>query len=1020
MTLVFGRFELDPVSGELLRDGRSVALQQKPLAILLHLVLHRDRWVRREELLAQVWPDVVVSDAAVASALHHLREALGDDGRGQLFVRTMRSRGYRFVAPVEQREPSAPPAHAGRDGPHFVGRREIVATFEDALESALAGRGGMVLLAGEPGIGKTRTARELLARARARSVPVHAGACDETGGAPVYWPWQQALRSLVAGWESAALRARLGSRGPRLAQILPGLRERIPDLPALPREEPEAARFELFDATASLLRDAAVPAGLVLHIDDVHRGDEASLALLAFLARELMDSRILVITGHRDAEADATAALAELLQVSARLDGCVHLTLGGLEPAAVSELIEHLAGTAPCQTLVEAVQRRTDGNPFLIRELVAHAASDPAGLSHAAEAAVPAGVRAMTRARVRSLSPEARAVLELAAVIGREFDLQLLAGARGEPPETVGTAIDEAVRSGVVLELEDGRARFAHVLLRDAIYRAQPASRRAASHRRVAEALERLGARDPDARLAELAHHFAQAAPAGGVRMAVDYAARAGRRALELYAFADAAVHFERALALLDRAPTAGAAERCDLLLDLGTSVQRLGRRVEHRETLRRAAAIARDLRDPDRLARAAYGIALGDYVGDADLEGAQLLEEALAAMARTDSALRIRCLARLAQLLQSLGHAQRADAALVEATASAERLDDPAVLRDVMFMRTSVGMARSIAPETLLDDAQRGIAFAELAGAATQLFQMRVVKASQLLVLGDRPGVEHELALVAEGARADWLIGWRIAQYRILSHLASGELAQAEAPIQEQLEAGRSRAVTLSNSALPALFLLRREQDRLGELAPLLLGTIDQERQDPVFRAWTAQILLELGRHDESRRELERFAEEKFAAPSRFPGWMTLAILADVCILLNDSTCAESLLERLAPQAPYQLIVSTMLFTLGPAVRLLGALHALCGRDDLARRCLTEARAKSREMGWILWERYVDLDEANLLLASRAPGDRTRALELAAAVASEARQRGLTRLARLSEGVLAHASAGRGRLEAV
>ena len=1019
--LAFGDFELDLVSGELRRSGRPVVLQAKLHAILFHLVQHRDRWVSREQLLAHVWPGVTVSEAAVASALHDLRVALVDTGRSQALIQTARGRGYRFVAAVEERAPVPVPFRRSpavrRDT--LVGRDDVVAALEAALEGALAGDGRMVLLSGDAGIGKTRTAYELLSLTRARGIPSYAGSCTETGGAPAFWAWRQILRAIVAEREPETLRRELGARAARIGQIVPELRERLHEVPARSREPPEAARFELFDATAGFLRHVAEPRGLVLHIDDLHVGDEGSVALFGFVARELDGARILLVGGHRDAEAERSPALDALLADTARLADSTRIALAGLAPEAVRALVTELAEGDPSDDLIDIAQRRTEGNPFLIRELVAYAVRHgAAALAELADGAVPDTVREIARARLRGLSPNCRAALEAASVIGREFPIELVARVLSKSLSEVEEAIDEAARHAVVVDAERGRSRFVHVLLRDALYGGQRASRRAEAHRRVGEALEGLSGADPDALATELAHHFALAGPRCR-RKAIDHAIRAGRHALADFAFDDAAAHFEHALASLEGEPGASPVERCDLLLELGEARMLQNRRDSQRDAFRRAAMLAAELRDAERLARAAYGFVDRTLVAEADAEGARLLVDALAALPREDTQIRIVLLARLAHLSQSLGEGERSDACLREALERSGRIDDPEARAELAQMRFNLELAHAARPERLRQLALEGVRLAEQIGDRRRLVTFRILLAEALAKAGDRAAADREVAAASPEARIDSFVFWRVSEYRTMNLLAAGALADVEASIAERLVKQNTRLRLFGEGGLTLVQLsaLRREQDRLAEIWPEVENALGSE-PSPILRAFRATFLIELGRDDDARRELERFTAEDFVSGG--PPQVISALLVEVCASLRDAAHADVLFDVLAPHADDQVIAGSLAVALGPTARYLGLLHLLRGRFDAAQRCLVEARARCRAMGWPLLERYAELDEAKLRLARRARGDRERAHHAAGAILAEAHERGLARLARHAEALLSHSAEGRQRLRAL
>jgi DNA-binding SARP family transcriptional activator len=255
-------------------------------------------------------------------------------------------------------------------GSVFVGRERELAELGEGLDDALAGRGRLFLIVGEPGIGKSRLAEELVVRARARGARVLVGRCWEAGGAPAYWPWLQALRAYARDSDGAALRAELEAGGADLAQLLPELRERFPDLPEPPTLEPEAARFRLFDAVAEFLRRACEARPSVLVLDDLHAADAPSLLLLRFLARQLGSARMLVLGAYRDVDPLPGQPLTETLAEVTREPVTRRLPLGGLSEREVAEFLELTAPAVASEELPVALYEETEGNPLFVGEIV--------------------------------------------------------------------------------------------------------------------------------------------------------------------------------------------------------------------------------------------------------------------------------------------------------------------------------------------------------------------------------------------------------------------------------------------------------------------------------------------------------------------------------------------------------------------------------------------------------------------------------------------------------------------------
>ena len=408
----------------------------------------------------------------------------------------------------------------------FVGRAGELATLTADLDAAVGGRGGVVLVAGEPGIGKTRLAEELAARATARGVVVLWGRCWEGAGAPSFWPWVQVVRGYVqvqAG-DPASLRHDLGAGAADIAQLVPAVHDCIPDLPAPPPLEPEAARFRLFDSLAGFLRTAAARRPLLLVLDDLHWADVPSLALLRFMSRELEGTGPLVVGNYRQSEVGQghplLAAVADLTRGQHRW-----LLLGGLGQRDVASFVAMAAGAEASEELAAEVYRQTDGNPFFVTEMVRLLASqgrlDPAARGAAVlRGGLPEGVRAVVAERLGHLSGDCRRILEVAAVVGRDFELRVLQPASGLDAERLLVLLEEAEAARVAGAVPGGlsRWRFAHALVREVLYEGLLAARRVHLHGLVGEALEAVYAADPGPHLAELAHHLVR----GGTRQRGD------------------------------------------------------------------------------------------------------------------------------------------------------------------------------------------------------------------------------------------------------------------------------------------------------------------------------------------------------------------------------------------------------------------------------------------------------------------------------------------------------------------
>ncbi|HXM56392.1 MAG TPA: AAA family ATPase, partial [Candidatus Dormibacteraeota bacterium] len=577
----------------------------------------------------------------------------------------------------------------------FVGREDELAALTADLETALGGSGGVVLLGGEPGIGKTRLVEELAARAAARGALALWGRCWEGEGAPAFWPWVQVVRAYVQASDAAALREDMAAGAADIAQLVPAVHDRLPGLPEPPASEPDAARFRLFDSLAGFLRAAAARRPLVVVLDDLHYADAPSLALLRFVGGELEPAGPLVVGTYRDTEVDRGHPLMVTLADLARGQRRRRLLLRGLDPREVASFVALVAGVEPSPELAAALHVATDGNPFFVTEIVRLLAGQGRiGLAAAGpgllEAGLPEGVKAVVAARLGRLSQPCQMMLEVAAVIGREFDLGVLQPASGVDGEEALGLLEEAEAARVVGAVPGalGRWRFAHALVREVLYEGLPAARRVWLHGRAGEALEAVHGADPGPHLAELAHHFVAAAPGGQVARAVRVATLAGRRALDLLAWEEAADLFERALAALELAERPDQRQRCELRLAIGEARMAAGEVPVARAAYHRAGELARQIGAPEALARAALGLSLVVPGGVVDPVEVALLEEAREALVGADGPLRARVLARLARALTFTSEAERRLALSEEAVALARRLGDDATLAAVLFDR--------------------------------------------------------------------------------------------------------------------------------------------------------------------------------------------------------------------------------------------------------------------------------------------------------------------------------------------
>jgi tetratricopeptide (TPR) repeat protein len=875
----------------------------------------------------------------------------------------------------------------------FVGRERELAVLTAALHDAIAGRGHLVLVSGEPGIGKSRLADELATRARGMDVSVLWGRCWEAGGAPAYWPWVQSLRSYARDLDVETLRSQLGRGGADLAELVPDVRDVVPGPSAPASVDPETARFRLFNAVADFLLNAGKAHPLMLVLDDLHAADTPSLLLLQFLATEVSNARLLLVGTYRDVDPTIRDPLSSALAELTRLPVTRMLPLSGLDRPEVATFIGRSAGVDPDERLVTGMYEETEGNPLFLSEVVRLLVSE-AKLANVALApfprlSIPHGIRAVIDHRLGSLSEESRSVLTLAAVLGREFGLDALALVGGLAPSAILELLEDAIAERVVTTAAPGRVRFSHALIRDVLYDELPPARRIRLHREIGEALERVYD-EHEPHLTELAHHFIAAAPAGDVEKAIDYAERAGVRAARLLAYEEAVRLFQTALEALELQEPVDNAAYCELLLELGDAQARAGDVAAAKKTFLEAAEIAKRESMPKRLARAALGYG-GRFVwepGRGDPHLRPLLEEALAVLPGGDDELRVRVMTRLAGGPLADVHAaeRRRDALSLEAVETSRRLEDPATLAYALDGRWTAIWG----PDTL--DERRTVArgvvdSARAAGDKELLHDGHIWCALAGLESGDMSVVDSELeaqARLATELRQPAQLWFGVVLRATLATF-EGRFAHAEELIPQAATLARAAGLIADVYRTVQLWALRREQGRLDEVESALTDAIHRYRMYDVLRSIGVHAAMELGREHDASEGLEALTADGFAALARNDDWIfDLCLLTDVCQAVGDAACADQIYERLIPYADRNA-VNPPAACVGAAARSIGVLAAMAERWEEAEHHFEHALAMNSRMGARPWVARTTFDWAEMVLRRAGPGDRDRAAKLLA-----------------------------------
>jgi tetratricopeptide (TPR) repeat protein len=598
------------------------------------------------------------------------------------------------------------------------------------------------------------------------------------------------------------------------------------------------------------------------------------------------------------------------------------------------------------------------------------------------------GVQAL-RAKLALLPPDAARLLAQASVLGREFDLTPLRYLAHRADDDLRRLLAEAERGGLVVA-ESGRTfRFADPALREAAYDGLPRATRAGLHRRVGEVLEGLYASDTGPHLSEIAHHFVEAAVRGSDRAAekaVSYAARAAGRAGEKLAFEDATGHYERALQVLD-ASGGDDQTRCNLMLALGDAQWKAGQVEASRQRFAEAAAIARSIGSADRLARAALGFGGGRIeFGTVDRELIELLETADAALPQEDTRLRAALLGRLAVALYFTDEMDRRAALADQAVAVARRLGRPTVLGAALSARHFATWG----PDSLdarLADANELLQLARDASDRALLLEARTWRIVDLLELGEFRVACGEIGayehLASEVGLA--LYEWYAEQFQAMRALAEGRFDVAEERAKRALVTGRRAGIGSAEQFFAVqMFVLRRDQGRLGELEDTVLALIDEFRALGPWHAGLVVLHLALGRVSQARREFEGLAGRGFEDVPRDGNWLiTTALLAEACAQLGDAERAKQLYELLRPYTLRTVVVASAVAWHGPVSYCLGLLAATTGQWKDAAAHYEDALDAAARAGALPGLARTKQAYGTALLAAGRPGDRARAERL-------------------------------------
>jgi len=877
----------------------------------------------------------------------------------------------------------------------FVGREAELKQLQSAFEGAISGQGSLIMVVGEPGIGKTALCEQLSTYVTLRGGETLVGHCYEEGSLSLpYLAFVEAMRSYVLTREVADLKKELGIGAADVARIVSEIRDRL-KIRLKPQESPEEERYRLMQGVAGFLTNAAKVQPLLIVLEDLHDADKGTLEMLTHVSRNLSGARLLIVGTYRDVEVDRSHPLSGALAELRRAATYDRVLLRGLNADEVRRMLESITRQEIPWGLAEAVHRQTEGNPLFVQEVIRYLVEDGlisreegryrATSDTPLEMSIPEGLRDVIGKRLASMSQECNSLLSIAAVIGREFRLDVLQRVAGVSEDDLYAALEEA-RSAVIVEERSavGAAvtyRFTHAFFRQTLYEEIIAPRRIRLHQQVGKALEEVYARRLEEHAAELTEHFSYSSDPADLAKAVNYGEMAAQRATAVFAWGEAVRLLEEALKVQEVVDPDDKEKRCDLLLKLGGALTASGQnRRALDEQFPTAFSLAEAIGDSEHaslVCQQAMGACVSYWslipIGPGVTEMAQWAERA-DRHAAPDTVERALADMNLGFVSYLKGDRKKGVILLKQAIDIARRLDDPATLWAVAGFWMNFAQAPQHQEETLrlAEELQTQSRAGIMPGASWAALQS---VGYVFLAWGQRQRVEE-----AWDERRGIAQRVGVPSALIVSMQLDGTVATMDGRLEDAVEiANRIRAfgdeVGLAEYArVAAAVAVYRALVHLGRVDAIPAALPDE----PYKHLADVMQFAYLGQKAEAVEILEALVVQRPGFGSTDDETMegVDAMLLEAAVLVGHHEAAEMLLKRLAGSS-----MRSELNHPSCIGRHLGAAAVMLGRPEDGRKYYGDALKVATEMRFRPELALTRLQLAELLL-EHYPDEKAEALE--------------------------------------